>query len=136
MSNILAGLNPAQRAAVENVAGPVMIVAGAGSGKTRVLTHRIALLLEQGVRPWDIRALKSANAMDFDDLLIKTIELFDKNKEVLHYYQHKFQYILVDEYQDTNRAQYAIIKRLAGHHKNLTVVGDDAQSIYAFRGAD
>ena len=267
MSNILTGLNPAQLEAVRNANGPTMIVAGAGSGKTRVLTHRIAYLLETGVRPWEIlsltftnkaakemkerigrmvdpeiakdlwmgtfhsvfsrilrrnaatigytssftiydsddslsaikqvmnalsiskeqfnpnavrsrisnaknqlvypeeytrlardlfssqvaliypeyvRALKLANAMDFDDLLLKTIDLFDARKdlsmpgpgEVLAYYQNKFKFILVDEYQDTNRAQYAIIKRLAGKLKNLTVVGDDAQSIYAFRGAD
>src|ERR1700679_1845496 len=264
MLNILAGLNPAQRDAVSNMSGPVMIVAGAGSGKTRVLTHRIALLLESGVRPWEIlsltftnkaanemksrvaamlettgesadlardlwmgtfhsvfarilrrnatqigytssftiydsddslgaikqvmtalsiskdqfnpnavrsrissaknqlvspdeyerlardffseqvakiypeytRSLKMANAMDFDDLLLKTIELFDKNPDTLAQYQNKFKFILVDEYQDTNRAQYAIIKRLASKYKNLTVVGDDAQSIYAFRGAE
>ena len=270
MSKILAGLNPAQRDAVSHTEGPVMIVAGAGSGKTRVLTHRIALLIEQGARPWEIlsltftnkaanemktriarlldemsdaalpeigpelardlwmgtfhsifarilrrnaaalgytssftiydsddslgaikqamnalgiskdqfnpnavrsrisgaknqmispeeyerlardifseqvariypeylRSLKLANAMDFDDLLVKTIELFDRNPDILAQYQHKFHYILVDEYQDTNRAQYAIIKRLSGKHGNLTVVGDDAQSIYAFRGAE
>ncbi len=270
MSKILAGLNSAQRDAVSNVSGPVMIVAGAGSGKTRVLTHRIALLLERGVRPWEVlaltftnkaaqemksriallldemsetalteigpelardlwmgtfhsifarilrknaaqigytssftiydsddslgaikqamnalsiskdqfnpsavrsrissaknqmvspeeymrlardvfseqvaqiypeytRALKMSNAMDFDDLLLKTVELFDRNPDILAQYLHKFHYILVDEYQDTNRVQYAIIKRLAGKHGNLTVVGDDAQSIYAFRGAD
>ncbi len=264
MSKILAGLNPAQRAAVSHLNGPVMIVAGAGSGKTRVLTHRIALLVESGVRPWQVlaltftnkaakemkeriallvspelardlwmgtfhsvfarilrrhaadigytssftiydsddslnaikqvmnvlgiskdqsnanavrsrissaknqlispeeyerlardlfseqvariypeynRALRLANAMDFDDLLLKTIELLDlpatpDNAGPLAYYQQKFKYILVDEYQDTNRAQYAIIKRLAGTQGNLTVVGDDAQSIYAFRGAD
>src|SRR5579883_83079 len=262
MSNLLAGLNPAQREAVSHMNGPVMIVAGAGSGKTRVLTHRIAMLIESGVRPWEIlaltftnkaanemkerisamstngsselardlwmgtfhsifarilrrhakeigytssftiydsedslgaikqvmnalsiskdqfnpnavrsrissaknqlispteyerlardpfaeqvgkiypaytQALKMANAMDFDDLLLKTIELVDRNPETLDYYQQKFRFILVDEYQDTNRAQYAIIKRLAGKYKNLTVVGDDAQSIYAFRGAD
>lgn len=88
------------------------------------------------IYPDYIRALKNANAMDFDDLLLKTIELFDRFPEVLDEYQSKFRYILVDEYQDTNRAQYAIIKRLASKYKNLTVVGDDAQSIYAFRGAD
>ncbi|MFI5200927.1 MAG: ATP-dependent helicase [Candidatus Kapaibacterium sp.] len=259
MSKILAGLNPAQRAAVSQLTGPVMIVAGAGSGKTRVLTHRIALLIESGVRPWQVLSLtftnkaanemkeriagmvspelardlwmgtfhsifsrilrrhateigytssftiydsddslnaikqvmnglgiskdqfnpnavrsrissaknqmvspveyerlardffseqvariypeyvgrlKMANAMDFDDLLLKTIELFDLRAETLAHYQKKFQYILVDEYQDTNRAQYAIIKQLAAKEKNLTVVGDDAQSIYAFRGAE
>ncbi|MDP4200844.1 MAG: UvrD-helicase domain-containing protein [Bacteroidota bacterium] len=259
MPNILSGLNEAQLEAVRNSNGPTMIVAGAGSGKTRVLTHRIAFLLENGVKPWQIlsltftnkaaremkerisgmvepewasalwmgtfhsvfarllrrhakeigytssftiydsddslsaikqvmnglsiskeqfnpnavrsrissaknqlvypeeyqrlardffaeqvaqiypeyvRVLKSSNAMDFDDLLLKTIDLFDAHPEVLIEYQNKFRYVLVDEYQDTNRAQYAIIKRLAAQSRNLTVVGDDAQSIYAFRGAD
>jgi DNA helicase-2/ATP-dependent DNA helicase PcrA len=88
------------------------------------------------IYPDYVKALKLANAMDFDDLLLKTIELFDTNKAVLEQYQDKFRFILVDEYQDTNRAQYAIIKRLASKFRNLTVVGDDAQSIYAFRGAD
>ncbi len=259
MPNILSGLNEAQLEAVRNSDGPTMIVAGAGSGKTRVLTRRIAYLLEKGTKPWQIlsltftnkaaremkeriasmvnpelasslwmgtfhsifarllrkhakdigytssfsiydsddslsaikqvmnalsiskdqfnpnavrsrissaknqlvypdeyqrlardffseqvariypdyvRALKNANAMDFDDLLLKTIDLFDAHPEVLAEYQHKFRYVLVDEYQDTNRVQYGIIKRLAAKSKNLTVVGDDAQSIYAFRGAD
>ena len=260
MSNILAGLNPAQLEAVKNANGPTMIVAGAGSGKTRVLTHRIAFLLQEvSVRPWEIlsltftnkaatemkerigrlvgpeiardlwmgtfhsvfakllrrnaaalgytssftiydsddslsaikqimnmlgiakdqfnpnavrsrissaknqlvypseyaklardlfsekvaliypeyvKALKNANAMDFDDLLLNTIALFKSHPEILSHYQEKFRYILVDEYQDTNRAQYSIIKFLAEKYKNLTVVGDDAQSIYAFRGAD
>ncbi|MEI8134316.1 MAG: UvrD-helicase domain-containing protein [bacterium] len=259
MSKLLQGLNPAQSAAVTGSDGPTMIIAGAGSGKTRVLTTRIAYLLEQGIRPWEIlsltftnkaagemkerianllgedsthdlwmgtfhsvfarmlrrhaellgytksfsiydsddslslikhimeelriprdqtnpnavrsrissaknqlispedyaltardffsekvaeiyaeyiKQLKSANAMDFDDLLIKTIELFVRHTEVLESYQHKFRYVLVDEYQDTNRAQYMIVKLLSAVHNNLTVVGDDAQSIYAFRGAD
>jgi DNA helicase-2/ATP-dependent DNA helicase PcrA len=74
-------------------------------------------------------------AMDFDDLLLKMYELLSTRPEVLHKYQHKFKYILVDEYQDTNATQYAIIKLLAGVHENLCVVGDDAQSIYSFRGA-
>ncbi|MEO6940649.1 MAG: UvrD-helicase domain-containing protein [Candidatus Kapaibacterium sp.] len=259
MSKILAGLNPAQLEAVQNSNGPTMIIAGAGSGKTRVLTHRIAFLLETGVRPWEVLALtftnkaaaemkeriahivgaevardlwmgtfhsifsrilrkhaaligytqsftiydsddslsaikrimntlgisrdqvnpnairsmisgaknqlvypaeyqkfamdpftekvaqiypeyvkqlKNSNAMDFDDLLLKSIELLQSQPEVLEQYQNKFRFILVDEYQDTNRAQYAIIKLMARKFKNLTVVGDDAQSIYAFRGAD
>ncbi len=259
MSKLLTGLNPAQLEAVTGSDGPTMIIAGAGSGKTRVLTTRIAYLLEQGNRPWEILALtftnkaagemkerigamlgdeyirelwmgtfhsvfarmlrrhavqlgytssfsiydsddslslikrimeqlriprdqvnpnavrsrissaknqlispdeyanlardyfaekvsevypeyikqlKAANAMDFDDLLIKTIELLAHHKEVLESYQRKFRYVLVDEYQDTNRAQYMIVKMLSGFHNNLTVVGDDAQSIYAFRGAD
>ncbi|MEP7235204.1 MAG: 3'-5' exonuclease, partial [Ignavibacteriota bacterium] len=83
-----------------------------------------------------LKQLKSANAMDFDDLLIKTIELFVMHPDVVASYQQKFRYVLVDEYQDTNRAQYMIVKMLSAVHKNLTVVGDDAQSIYAFRGAD
>lgn len=80
--------------------------------------------------------LKRANAMDFDDLLFNTNMLFRDFPDVLHKYQHRFGYILVDEYQDTNFAQYHIIKQIAAAHENLTVVGDDAQSIYAFRGAN
>ncbi|MBS1903803.1 MAG: UvrD-helicase domain-containing protein [Bacteroidetes bacterium] len=258
-SKLLTGLNPAQAAAVSGSDGPTMVVAGAGSGKTRVLTHRIAYLLERGIRPWEIlsltftnkaagemkeriahlvgadltadlwmgtfhsvfarilrrhaellgytqsfsiydtddtlalikrtmerlniprdqfnpnavrsrisslknnlirpeefslmahdffsekiaeiypeyiKGLKESNAMDFDDLLVKTIELFVHHPEALEMYKRRFRYVLVDEYQDTNRAQYMVIKLLADEHRNLTVVGDDAQSIYAFRGAD
>ncbi|HYM19726.1 MAG TPA: UvrD-helicase domain-containing protein [Candidatus Kapabacteria bacterium] len=258
-SKLLTGLNPQQLEAVTKSDGPTMVVAGAGSGKTRVLTHRIAYLLERGVRPWEILALtftnkaagemkeriaalvggdlvadlwmgtfhsifarilrrhaellgftksfsiydtddtlalikrtmerlniardqfnpnsirsrisslknnlispedfanmardlfsekvaevypeytkglREANAMDFDDLLVKTIELFVQHPEVIEVYRRKFRYILVDEYQDTNRAQYIVIKYLSDEYHNLTVVGDDAQSIYAFRGAD
>ncbi|MCG0276762.1 MAG: DNA helicase PcrA [Thermosediminibacteraceae bacterium] len=80
--------------------------------------------------------LKEINALDFDDLIMKTVELFRENPEVLSYYQAKFRHILVDEYQDTNRAQYVLIKLLAEKHRNLCVVGDDDQSIYSFRGAD
>jgi DNA helicase-2/ATP-dependent DNA helicase PcrA len=80
--------------------------------------------------------LKQNNAMDFDDLLIKPIELFKQYPEVLEKYQDRFKYILIDEYQDTNHAQYVVTKMLADKHKNLCVVGDDAQSIYSFRGAD
>ncbi len=247
-----------QREAVQAVDGPVMIVAGAGSGKTRVLTYRAAYILHQGMRadsvlaltftnkaademkgrisslvgdasryiwmgtfhslfarilrreseqlgygrnfsiydtddslsaiksvmamlkipqqqfsPQAIRArissaknqmispaayrqtavdpmsdrtaevyqeyekrLKRSNAMDFDDLLLKSLELFTKHKSTLERYQDRFAYILVDEYQDTNRVQYSIIKELARKRRNVCVVGDDAQSIYAFRGAD
>jgi DNA helicase II / ATP-dependent DNA helicase PcrA len=260
----LENLNEAQREAVIRTEGPSMIVAGAGSGKTRVLTYRIAHLLKQGVRPSTILALtftnkaagemkariaslvgenlskylwmgtfhaifarilrieyaatgfpadytiydasdsksviksiikdfqlddkiykpgsvvhrismaknnlitpayyfldtqildydrkiqmpriyeiyaeyvkrcKLSNAMDFDDLLFITNILFHEHPEVLERYQQKFDYILVDEYQDTNYAQYLIIQRLASLHGNLCVVGDDAQSIYSFRGA-
>jgi DNA helicase-2/ATP-dependent DNA helicase PcrA len=80
--------------------------------------------------------LKKADAMDFDDLLFNTYLLFEHFPELLHRYQYKFKYILVDEYQDTNIAQYMIIKRLAANNENICVVGDDAQSIYAFRGAN
>lgn len=80
--------------------------------------------------------LFNSNAMDFDDLLIKPIELFQMYPEVLERYQDRFRYILIDEYQDTNRAQYTVTKLLASKHENICVVGDDAQSIYSFRGAD
>ncbi len=260
---ILKGLNPAQRAAVEAYNEPSLIIAGAGSGKTRVLTTRIAYMLAQGVAPHSIMALtftnKAANemreriekmvgansryicmgtfhsvfsrilrenaealgypkeytiyeptdsknllktiikerglnddkykpnviasrismaknnlitpgayiqnsmlatedrraqmpefgnlyaeycrrckangAMDFDDLLLQTNRLFRDHPEVLARYQERFQYVLVDEYQDTNNAQYIIVRRLAQHHSRICVVGDDAQSIYSFRGA-
>ena len=82
------------------------------------------------------RRLKAANAMDFDDILVNTNTLLQKFPEVAEKYQELFQYILVDEYQDTNRAQYMIIKRLAERYQHICVVGDDAQSIYSFRGAD
>ena len=256
--SFLKDLNPVQRNAVEAVNGPVMIIAGAGSGKTRVLTYRVAHLVALGVRPESIlaltftnkaanemkgrittlvgeearhvwmgtfhslfarmlrfeahllgyqrnftiydsedslsqikgvmnhlmipqqqfspqgirarisraknqmvtpaemressadpltdkavlvfeeyeKALKRSNAMDFDDLLLKPLELFTGQPDVLGRYQRRFKYILVDEYQDTNRVQYSLLRELAGAHRNLCVVGDDAQSIYAFRGAD
>lgn len=252
-------LNPVQREAVTGVDGPVLIVAGAGSGKTRVLTYRIAYLLAQGVSPWNIlsltftnkaasemkeriaklvgydharplwmgtfhsvfsrilrreaeklgftssfsiydnddsvglvrasmaefgispqdyspkmihhristaknsiitpteyrsrasnaleervgllydsyeKKLRASNAMDFDDLLVRTIELFDRFPDVLRTWQEQFRYLMIDEYQDTNRAQYVVVDRLAALSRNLCVVGDDAQSIYKFRGAD
>jgi DNA helicase-2/ATP-dependent DNA helicase PcrA len=259
--DLVVGLNPSQGEAVVHVKGPLLILAGAGSGKTRVITHRIAQLIgAQGVAPWQILALtftnKAAeemrsrvekllgassqeiwvstfhaacarllrrdiehlgrytrsfvildaadqsgivkeclrelnispdryapqaiagrisrlknqlitaeqfatgaqnfgfeeqvrrvyqlyqkklvgqNALDFDDLLMQTVRLFEEVPEVLHYYQQKFRYILVDEYQDTNHAQYRIIRLLASEHRNLCVVGDDDQSIYGWRGAD
>lgn len=251
-------LNEEQRKAVEEIEGPSIIIAGAGSGKTRVLTYKIAHLIESGVSPYEILALtftnKAAsemkerigklveinadkiwmgtfhsifarilrfdgdkigfdrnftiydsddsanvvkqimqnrnmsienptpksihseiskqknklitpavyasvakspfekrveeiyplyqetlqknNAMDFDDLLMKPIELFMKNPDVLEKYQERFKFILVDEYQDTNRAQYQIVKMLAQKYQNITIVGDDAQSIYKWRGAE
>jgi len=82
------------------------------------------------------KLLKENEALDFDDLLSKTVELFQKNKEILGEYQERFQYILVDEYQDTNKAQYLLTKLLAGRHHNICVVGDASQSIYRWRGAD
>lgn len=82
------------------------------------------------------KRLKENNALDFDDLIFKTVELFKKHPEVLEFYQGKFKYIMVDEYQDTNGAQYEFVKLLASKYKNICVVGDDDQSIYAWRGAD
>ena len=82
------------------------------------------------------RVLKQNNALDFDDLIFKTVELFKLDKEVLNFYQERFKYIMVDEYQDTNTAQFELIRLLAGKYKNLCVVGDDDQSIYKFRGAN
>ena len=80
--------------------------------------------------------LLANNAMDFDDMILMTIKLFKENPDVLDYYQEKFKYIMVDEYQDTNMAQYEFVRLLASKYKNLCVVGDDDQSIYGFRGAD
>ena len=258
---LLNGLNPEQQKAVQTTNGPLLLMAGAGSGKTRVLTHRIAYLLgEKGVAPWNVLAItftnKAAremreridtlvgpeaediwistfhsmcvrilrrdidriginrnftildasdqltvvkkimkernidpkkfdprsilggisnaknellsadkyakqisiadpfekltsdvyteyqkrllknNSLDFDDLIMTTIQLFDRIPEVLEFYQRKFQYIHVDEYQDTNRAQYILVNKLAARFKNLCVVGDSDQSIYRWRGAD
>ncbi len=82
------------------------------------------------------KKLKANNALDFDDLIVKTVELFEEYSDVLEYYQNRFRYILVDEYQDTNHAQYKLVSLLAAKHRNLCVVGDDDQSIYKFRGAD
>lgn len=83
-----------------------------------------------------IRTLKDANALDFDDLLLKTVELFESSETVRERYSNKFQYLMVDEYQDTNRPQYLLIQRLASKRRNLCVVGDPDQSIYKWRGAD
>ena len=83
-----------------------------------------------------VRALKEANALDFDDLLLKTVELFEKSEAVRKRYSEKFRFLMVDEYQDTNRPQYLLIQQLAAKHRNLAVVGDPDQSIYKWRGAD
>lgn len=82
------------------------------------------------------KRLKNNNAVDFDDLIFKTVELFKSNPEVLEFYQRKFKYIMVDEYQDTNKSQYELVYLLAKQHKNICVVGDDDQCIYEWRGAD
>ena len=255
-------LNPMQREAVFTTEGPLLVLAGAGSGKTRALTHRVAYLIEEkGVKPWNILAitftnkaagemrdrvnslveygadsvwgstfhslcvrilrrfienigyttdfsiydsddtktlmkqifkdlevntkvlkergvlgvissaknemispeefmlsakaegdsrlkriaelymeyqkrLKKNNALDFDDLLVKTVELFQSKQEVLEYYQDRFRYIMVDEYQDTNTVQFRLVSLLAAKYRNICVVGDDDQSIYRFRGAN
>ena len=81
------------------------------------------------------KALKKADAMDFDDMIVNTVRLLEKNEDVLEYYQNKFKYVMVDEYQDTNHAQYVLVSLLAGGYNNICVVGDDDQSIYRFRGA-
>ena len=83
-----------------------------------------------------VQALRDSNALDFDDLLLKTVELFETSEATRNYYAHKFRYIMVDEYQDTNRPQYLLIRRLAEVYRNLAVVGDPDQSIYKWRGAD
>lgn len=257
-------LNPTQREAAMHIKGPVMIIAGAGSGKTRVLTYRIAHIIKQGNDPFNILSLTFTNkaakemknriatvvgteaknlwmgtfhsvfakilrveaehigypkdftiydtddsksliktllkefqldeklykpgivynrisnaknslitsdkyknipelleadnssgrpmisklfeayqarcfkagAMDFDDLLVNTFKLFNEKSDILYKYQHKFKYIMVDEYQDTNLCQYMIVKKLASMYENICVVGDDSQSIYSFRGAN
>ena len=252
-------LNPPQQEAVEHMEGPLLILAGAGSGKTRVITHRVAYLMEQGINPYNIlaitftnkaagevrervddmlgygsesvwistfhslcvrilrrnieqigyasnftiydtddqkRAIKevtkylqmdpkmypermlmaeisrakenfispheydleaqgeyrkmqiarvyieyqkrmhSNNALDFDDLLYKTVQLFQDYPEVLERYQERFRYIMVDEYQDTNQIQFLLVRQIARKYRNLCVVGDDDQSIYKFRGAN
>ncbi len=82
------------------------------------------------------KKLKQYNALDFDDLIIKTVELLKSNADVLDYYQRKFKYVFVDEYQDTNKIQYELVKLLSDRHKNICVVGDESQSIYGWRGAD
>src|SRR5215207_4241415 len=182
----LAGLNPEQRQAVEATEGPVLVLAGAGTGKTRVLTTRIAHLIATAkARPFDILAVtftnKAAREMkervgalvgsiaegmpwlgtfhsigtkvlrrhaelvglksDFtilgvDDQLLECLRLWRDNPEVLGLYQNRFRYMLVDEYQDTNVAQYLWLRLLAQTRKNLCCVGDDDQSIYGWRGAE
>src|SRR6185295_2388983 len=83
-----------------------------------------------------LNALKESSALDFDDLLLKTVELFEQSESVRSKYARQFRFVMVDEYQDTNRPQYLLIRRLAEKHRNLAIVGDPDQSIYKWRGAD
>ena len=259
MSNLLEELNPMQKEAVEQTEGPCLVIAGAGSGKTKVLTYKVAYLLEKGIKPWNILAitftnkaanemkervealvgtatadiwlgtfhsicvrilrkfidrlgfdnsfiifdtsdqktlvknclkelnidskmfteksiineisnaknemlepeeycernsgdyrkdiigkvyklyqkrLKENNAIDFDDIINFTIKILENNPDILDYYTEKFRYILVDEYQDTNKSQFTLVSLLASKYGNVTAVGDSDQSIYSFRGAD
>src|SRR3989442_1480369 len=157
-------LNPEQREAVLHIKGPLLILAGAGSGKTRVITSRIAYLVGDGhalseevlavtftnkaaeenrreeqiakIYAHYLTALKDSNALDFDDLLLKTVDLVEQSERVRSKYAEQFRFVMVDEYQDTNRPQYILIRRLAEIHRNLCVVGDPDQSIYKWRGAD
>ena len=121
------------------------LLAAISSAKDELISPEAYALRAQG----DFRKMKEAavyreyqqvlrknNALDFDDLIVKTVELFQSDMEVLDYYQERFRYIMVDEYQDTHTAQFQLIKLLAGKYKNLCVVGDDDQSIYKFRGAN
>jgi DNA helicase-2/ATP-dependent DNA helicase PcrA len=100
-------------------------------GKWNLRDEQIARIYEKY-----IRALTDSNALDFDDLLLRTVELFESSEQVRGFYARKFRYVMVDEYQDTNRPQYLLIRRLAEIHRNLAVVGDPDQSIYKWRGAD
>ena len=95
-------------------------------------------IMEKNVEIYDIyqERLKQNNAVDFDDIIMLTVQLFERNAEILAKYQSRFRYIFVDEYQDTNHAQYRLIKLLAAKYRNICVVGDDDQSIYRWRGAD
>ena len=113
--------------AKDSLIGPAQFLKEAG-GDSRLKRYGEAYLLYQ-------RRLKEADAMDFDDLIVQTVRLFEEQEDVLEYYQNKFQYIMVDEYQDTNHAQYVLTSLLARKNRNLCVVGDDNQSIYRFRGA-
>src|SRR5438093_567808 len=134
-TEVMQGLNAAQEEAVVCPGGPLLILAGAGSGKTRVITRRIAwLVAEKGISPSRIypiyqKRLRAANAVDFGDLLCGVIELFETDEAFRQELQGRFEHVLVDEFQDTNRVQYALVRYLATVHRNLCVVGDDDQSI-------
>ena len=100
-------------------------------GTHNIRDEQIARIFERYVT-----ALRDANALDFDDLLLRTVELFETSEQVRQHYARKFRFVMIDEYQDTNRPQYLLIRRLAEHYRNLAVVGDPDQSIYKWRGAD
>src|SRR5437868_4650387 len=155
-------LNAEQFAVATAPAGAALVIAGAGSGKTRAITYRVAYLVEHGVAParvclatftnraaremlrraeqWtggggDAERKRERNVMDYDDLLLNWKRLREEKEEIARIYQEQFEHILVDEYQDTNKLQAEIVDLLAVKHRNVMVVGDDAQSIFAFRGA-
>src|SRR6266436_6763173 len=181
--DLLTDLTPAQGEAVRHFEGPLLILAGAGSGKTRVITRRVAYLIQEGVRPSNILAitftnkaagemrqrvevllpgperyaeraqdffsqtvarvypvyekkLRDANALDFDDLLLWPALALKHDAELREELDSRFRFVLIDEYQDTNMAQYAIARGLAVDAPNLCVVGDPDQSIYRWRNAD
>ena len=123
---------------------PYSILSTISQAKSQLITNLEYLNLARGyfqenvakVYPLYQRMLKENNAVDFDDLLLRTIELFEKNPKILVKYQEKYKYILVDEYQDTNKAQYILTKKLSSKWNNICVVGDFSQSIYSFRGAN
>lgn len=123
---------------------PHSVYSTISSAKNQLINELEYLTLARGyfqenvakIYPMYQRILKENNALDFDDLILRTIELFEKNPQVLQKYQNKFQYILVDEYQDTNQAQYILTKKLSAKWQNICVVGDFSQSIYSFRGAN
>src|SRR5437867_3758861 len=174
-----AELNEQQLAAVTAPPGPILVIAGAGSGKTRTLTYRVAYLLENGIDPRNILLLTFTNkaaremlnrvtsllpvdasrlwggtfhsignrilrthgsalgySIGFGDVLQKTLLMFQQHERIAEIYRRQFQFILVDEYQDTNKIQADLVDLLARDHRNLMVVGDDAQSIYSWRGAN
>src|SRR5947207_2614919 len=141
----LAGLNPEQREAVETLDGPVLVLAGAGTGKNRVLTtdkvppgEAASFAGGRGIELYKAyqARLKTLNAADFGDLLIEMLRLFREHPEVLRQYHERFKFILVDEYQDTNVAQYLWLRLIGQGSKNICCVGDDDQSIYGWRGAE
>src|SRR5260221_461398 len=144
MTNYLDSLNQKQLEAAKLTEGAVLVLSGPGSGKTRVITHRIAHILDSKLAtPEEILAVTFTNkaagenqVLDFDDLIMQTVLLFENHPTVLKKYQNRFKYVLVDEYQNTNRAQYRLPKLLAQKHKNIFVVGDASQAIYGWRGAD